>query len=324
MDHKIAVVIPCYNVKKHILSVIANIPSVVHRIYIIDDSCPEFSGEYVQNYCNDPRVIVHTSPINKGVGGATIIGYEYALKDGMDIVVKVDGDGQMNPLLIPRFVDPLISGEADYVKGNRFQDIESLRSMPKIRLFGNAVLSLMCKLSSGYWDIFDSNNGYVAIRADVLRHIPLHKVSNRFFFESDMLFRLNIIRAVVYDLPMDAHYADEVSNIKIKNIIVEFAVKHMKNFFKRIAYNYFLRDMSLASIELVVGMLLLNFGLVFGFISWGESVSSAESATAGTVMLSALPVLTGVQLLLSFINYDMMSVPKNVLHKKMTRSELWK
>jgi len=234
----------------------------------------------------------------------------------MDILVKIDSDGQMNPALIKDFVTPIINGEADYTKGNRFFDLETIRTMPKVRLFGNAVLSFMSKLSSGYWNIFDSTNGFTAIHADVASRLPLDKISRRYFFETDVLFRLNIMRAVVLDVPMDARYGNEVSHLKISEIVVEFIVKHIRNFIKRIFYNYYLRDMSLASIQLLVGLLFTVFGTIYGVYHWIISVQSGMTTSAGTVMLSALPIIAGTQLLLSFIGFDVSSVPSRPIHKK--------
>lgn len=306
----IAVVIPSYRVVRHILGVISAIGPEVWRIYVVDDKCPDGSGDQVEAQCKDPRVVVLRHEVNLGVGAAVMTGYRAAIANGAEIMVKVDGDGQMDPSLIPNFVAPILAGEADYTKGNRFFDLEGLRAMPKARLFGNAVLSLMTKLSSGYWDIFDPTNGYTAIHADVARHLPLAKISNRYFFETDILFRLSILRAVVVDIPMDAKYCDEVSNINISKIMGEFLVKHARNFVKRIIYNYYLRDLSLASIELPLGILLFMFGVVFGGWHWFHAFREGTHASAGTVMLSALPTLMGLQLVLAFLAYDITSVPR--------------
>lgn len=312
----IAVVIPCYKVKEHILDVISNIGNEVRRIYVVDDACTDGSGKFVEDNLNDERVHVIYHDINEGVGGAVMTGYRAAIDDGVDIIVKVDGDGQMDPRELPRLIYPILVGEADYTKGNRFFDLEKVRAMPKVRLFGNAVLSFMTKLSSGYWDIFDPTNGYTAIHADVARHLPFKKISRRYFFETDMLFRLNTLRAVVIDLPMDAQYGDEVSNLKISKIIGEFILKHTRNLFKRIFYNYYLRDMSLASIELPLGVLLLVFGLFFGGWHWMLAIRDGISTPVGTVMLSALPALMGLQLILAFLGYDISSVPHRPIHKR--------
>jgi dolichol-phosphate mannosyltransferase len=313
-NSEIAVVIPTYKARNHILGVIDGIGPEVKRIYVIDDCCPDKSGDYVENNCKDQRVVVIKHAENKGVGGAVMTGYQAAIDDGMGIMVKIDSDGQMDPALIPEFVAPIIGGEADYTKGNRFFDLEDVRSMPKMRLFGNAVLSLMCKLSSGYWNLFDPTNGYTAIHADVARHLPFHKISQRYFFETDILFRLNTLRAVAVDVPMAAKYGDEVSNLKISKIVGEFLVKHARNLSKRIFYNYYLRDMSLASIELPFGLGLLGFGFTYGIYHWVKSSQAGIATPAGTVMLAALPALIGLQLTLAFISYDIASVPRRRIH----------
>jgi dolichol-phosphate mannosyltransferase len=307
---RIAVVIPSYRVKKHILNVIAGIGDEVDRIYVIDDRCPEETGKFVQAQCTDTRLIVRFNEHNLGVGGAVMAGYRCALEDGAHIIVKIDGDEQMDPALIPRFVQPIIDGRVDYTKGNRFFNLNQIRQMPSLRLFGNACLSFLNKLSSGYWDVFDPTNGYTAIHADTLRELPLDKISNRYFFESDMLFRLNLQKAVVADIPIDARYADESSSMQIHQIVGEFLLKHLRNFGKRIFYNYYLRDMSLASIELPLGLILFLFGTLFGLTQWISSASNNVATPAGTVMLSALPTLMGLQLILAFLAFDIGSVPK--------------
>ena len=312
----IAVVIPSYKVTRHILGVIAGIGPEVGRIYVVDDKCPEHSGDFVSANCSDPRVTVLRHEVNQGVGGAVMTGYRAAIADGAAVLVKVDGDGQMDARLIPAFVAPILSGEADYTKGNRFFNLEQIGSMPPMRLFGNAMLSLLTKLSSGYWDLFDPTNGFTAIHADAARYLPFEKISKRYFFETDMLFRLNTLGAVVTDVPMDAVYGDEVSNLKVSRIITEFAAKHVRNFSKRLFYNYYLRKMSLASIELPLGIILLLFGTVFGLSHWLESARTEIETPAGTVMLAALPVIMGVQLILAFLAYDIASVPRRPLHKK--------
>lgn len=314
MQSQIAVIIPCYRVKAHVLGVIEGVGSEVARIYVVDDACPEATGDFVQAQCRDPRVVVLRNERNLGVGGAVMAGYAAALADGAAILVKVDGDGQMDPALIPRFVRPIAMEQADYSKGNRFYDLTRIGAMPRMRLLGNAVLSFMAKLSTGYWNVFDPTNGFTAIHARVARRIPFAKVSQRYFFETDMLFRLNIIRAVVADIPMDAKYGSEQSNLKIRKVVGEFAAKHTRNLTKRVLYNYFLRDMTLASLELVFGVALFLFGVMFGGYHWLRGLSSGMATPLGTIMVAALPTMLGLQMLLAFVGFDVANVPRRPIH----------
>jgi dolichol-phosphate mannosyltransferase len=303
-DTAISVVIPCYKEKAQILDVLNKIPEYISHIYCIDDGCPDETGKYIEENSNDPRINVIYHSQNMGVGAAMVTGYEAALKDDSEIVVKIDGDGQMDPQIINHFVKPIIEAQADYTKGNRFFRLEDVYTMPVIRLIGNAVLSFMSKLSTGYWHLFDPNNGYTAIHKKALKLIPLNKIHKRYFFESDMLFRLNTLRAVVVDIPMQSKYGNEKSTLDIKTNIFVFTFQHLVKFIKRIFYNYFLRDFHIASLEWILGPSFIIFGTSFGVIKWIESIETNISATAGTVMLAALPAIIGVQLLLSALNYD--------------------
>ena len=317
---RIAVAIPSYKVHAHVLDVIARVPPQVERIYVVDDKCPQDSGAFVQQHCTDPRVRVIFHDENQGVGGAVVSGYRAALEDGMDIVVKVDGDGQMDPALIAHFTRPIERGRADYTKGNRFYRPESLRGMPPLRLFGNAALSFVNKLSTGYWPIMDPTNGYTAIHTAVLRELPLHKLERRYFFETDMLYHLNTIRAVVHDVPMDAVYADEQSNLKVSRVLPEFMGKHVTRFFKRYLYQYLVRDFNIGSLYSIVGALFIMVGAAFGLSQWIQGIGTGRPATSGTVMLAALPVLIGIQFLIAFLHFDVSNVPTEPLSISLNES----
>ncbi len=307
---RLAVVIPSYRVTAHILDVIAGIGPAIERIYVVDDACPDKSGDLVQKKCKDKRVVVLRHQVNQGVGGAVITGYRAALADGMDVIVKVDGDGQMNPALIETIARPVLNGEADYAKGNRFDSLENLFAMPKIRIFGNAALSLWSKLSSGYWSITDPTNGFTAIHRKALSAIHLDKLRKTYFFESDLLFRLSITNAVVVDVPMEAVYGDEKSNLKIRKVLVEFPWRHTVNLWKRVFYKYYLREWSVASFELPLGVGFTVFGVWFGLARYFEAAEAGRATTAGQVTLSAVALILGVQLLLSFLSYDVQSEPR--------------
>jgi dolichol-phosphate mannosyltransferase len=313
---KIAVVIPCYREATRILNVIKAIGTEVSHIIVIDDACPDKTGEHVKTHCTDPRVQVLIHDKNTGVGGATMSGYKRAIEDGCEIIVKVDGDGQMDPSLIPALIAPLQEGTADYVKGNRFYNLDGLSEMPGVRILGNLVLSFASKASSGYWNVFDPTNGFTAIHIDAVLGLPLEKIDDGFFFESDMLFRLNMLRAVVLDMPIPARYGDEESSLKIHNVILSFAARHYRNMLKRVFYSYFIRDFGISSIELVLGKLLLLFGIIFGAFAWHESSITGIPATAGTVILAALPIILGSQFLIAFLNFDTKNVPTKPLNRR--------
>ena len=315
----VAVVIPCYRVREQLGAVVARIGPEVDKIYVVDDACPEQSGTHLLRHCTDPRVRVIRHDTNQGVGGAMITGYRQALADGADIVVKLDGDGQMDPALIERFVLPILLGWADYAKGNRFYNIDDVGRMPKGRLIGNIALSFLTKLSSGYWSLFDPANGFTAIHAALLGALPLHKVRRRYFFESDMLFRIGTMRGRVVDVPMTAIYGTERSNLRIGRVLLPFLLLNLTNTGKRIFYCYFLRDFSLASLQLLFGLALLLFGTVFGAWEWALSAARGVTARTGTVMLAALPVILGIQLLLSFFAFDVAAAPDHAIHPLLGR-----
>ncbi len=311
---KVAVVIPCYRVRPHILGVIADLGPQVDAIYCVDDKCPDGSGDLIEAECRDPRVKVLRHAQNQGVGGAMLTGYRAALADGADILVKIDGDGQMDTGLLDLFLDPIRQGRADYAKGNRFFNLEDTRGMPRIRLIGNACLSFLTKLSSGYWSIFDPTNGYTAIERTVAARIVDKPLARRYFFESDMLFHLYLERAAVTDVPIPARYGDEESNLRITKILPSFASRNLKNMVRRVVIQHYLRDFSLASAELLAGLGSLAFGLIYGALAWTASYQTGVPSSAGNVMLAAMPILVGVQLCLSALNYDIQCTPRTPRH----------
>lgn len=314
---RIAVVIPAYKVKAHVLDVIRKMPPEVSRIIIVDDACPESSGDFIVENNTDSRVTVLKNAKNQGVGGAMITGYKHALETDATIVVKVDGDGQMDPEFIPYLIKPILDNRADYAKGNRFFRLESVQSMPPMRIFGNTVLSFMAKLSTGYWNIFDPTNGYTAIHTKVLAELPLDKVSKRYFFETDMLFRLNTLRAVVVDVPMRAKYLSEISNLQINQVIPEFLAKHTLNLLKRLFYNYWLRSFSIFTVELCVGLLMVAGGSIFGTTMWYKYASQNVPAPTGIIMFAALPIIVGIQFILSFLSWDAHNVPTDPIQRRL-------
>ena len=313
-NERIAVVIPCYRVAAQILGVIERIGPEVGWIIAVDDACPEHSADVIERGCCDPRVTVLRHKENQGVGGAVMTGYTYAISLRAEAVVKLDGDGQMDPALIPKLCEPLLRGRADYVKGNRFYRVSDVSEMPTVRLLGNAGLSFLTKLSSGYWHLFDPTNGFTAIHRSLLGELDFEHISKRYFFESDLLYHLNQLRAAVVEMPMSARYGDEQSSLRPIRVIGLFLRGNLHNFVRRLLYSYFLRGFSAASVELLIGIPLLLFGGGFGIWRWWLSATEGLPATAGTVMVAALPLILGVQLMLSWLNFDVAAEPRHPIH----------
>jgi glycosyltransferase involved in cell wall biosynthesis len=311
---RIAVIIPCYRVAEHVLGVIERIGPEVGWIIAVDDACPQRSGDLIEQNCRDPRVVVLRHAVNLGVGGAMATGYLAARGLPAEAVVKLDGDGQMDPKLIPMLAEPLLRGRADYVKGNRFYRLSDVSDMPPVRLFGNAVLSFLTKLSSGYWQLFDPNNGFTAIQRLLLSELYFERISKGYFFETDLLHHLNQLRAVVVEMPMRSRYADETSSLRPAKMIGPFLRGNVRNTLRRLLYGYFLRGFSAASLGLLLGLPLFLFGLVFGVWRWSATIATGVPSTAGTVMLAALPLILGTQLLLSWLNFDVAAEPRHPIH----------
>ncbi len=311
VEHRlIAVVIPCYRVGEHVLDVIRRIGPEVGWIIAVDDACPIHTGDLVERENKDPRVQVVRHTVNGGVGAATLTGMRAALATPARVFVKLDGDGQMDPALIPRLCAPVLAERADFSKGNRFHRLRDVTGMPTVRLIGNAALSFLTKLSTGYWQVFDPTNGFLAIDRRVLNALPVDGIAPRYFFESDLLYHLGQLRAAVSEMPMKAVYGDEPSSLRPMAMILPFARGHLRNIIRRLVYSYFVRGFSVASVELLLGPLLLLFGTGIGAWAWERSIATGITASAGTVMLAALPVLLGVQLLLSWLSYDVSLAPR--------------
>jgi glycosyltransferase involved in cell wall biosynthesis len=308
-DTKIAIIIPCYKVSHHVQEVVKSVPDSVDHIIVVDDACPEDSGRVAESVGRrNVTVLYHTR--NTGVGGAVMTGYRKAMELGCDIMVKMDGDGQMDPAYLGAITEPLIRDEADYTKGNRFKDFKRLKTMPATRLFGNSALSFLVKVASGYWNIMDPTNGFTAIHRKVLEELNLGKISRRFFFESDMLINLRLVNAVVQDVDVPARYGTEGSTLNVWRALLQFSLKLFRGFLKRLVLRYFIYDFNMASVYMILGIPLLLFGVLYGTVNWIESFRTGEPTPLGTIMLAALPVILALEMLLQAVNIDINSVPK--------------
>ncbi len=308
-DRRVAVVVPALNESAHIGDVLRHMPSWVDAIIVVDDGSSDDTAAQAAAV-GDSRVQVIRHPHRRGVGGATISGIRNALESGADLVVKLDGDGQMDPARIEDLLLPLVQERYDYAKGNRFLDTAALRQMPLPRLFGNFTLTFLTKLTSGYWHIFDPQNGFVAATARALRMLDLDDIASGFFFENDMLIHLNVFNLRVKDVAIPAHYGNEHSSLRVNRVLLTFPLLLARGFWTRMWQKYVLRDFSAIAMFWIVGSIFLTWGVAFGGYTWARSIATGRVATTGTVMLSVLPFLVGFELLLQAIILEIRETPR--------------
>lgn len=310
---KVAVVIPCYRVKNQIVQVVQGILPLVDHVIVVDDACPEQSGAHLSQHVQDPKLRILFHEKNLGVGGAMITGYQEALKTDAIVIVKMDGDGQMNPRYLGRLIAPLLNETADFSKGNRFYDLLALPSMPRLRKFGNFGLTFLAKIANGYWHISDPTNGFIAIRREALSLLNIRLFDNSYFFEINALVQLNIIHAVVVDVPIPAQYGDENSNLNPLKILLAFPPKLLASLFRRIWWKYFVYDVNMVTIFLVMGTLLFLGGAGFGMMKWAYSIHTGINQPTGTIALAMLPIILGFQMILQAVLLDIVDKPDTAL-----------
>jgi dolichol-phosphate mannosyltransferase len=313
----VAAVLPAYNVANELGSVLRTMPALFTTIIVVNDASRDETGAIAERYAElDRRIVVVHHEQNRGVGGAMVTGFRTAIDAGADIVVKIDADGQMPLWLVPELIAPLISGEADYTKGNRFRDFQAVRAMPLARRIGNVALSFLAKAATGYWRLFDPTNGFLAIRSDVLSQLPLQKIDRTYFFEISMLSHLYLIGAVVKEIPMPARYAGETSSLSIPRVLRQFPGRLLWSLMRRLVLKNYVYDFNLASLHLALGVPLLLAGLLYGGWNWFQySVLLRQAAPTGTVVLPALMIMVAVQLLLSAARFDLDAVPREPVNK---------
>lgn len=299
----IVVVIPSYRVSEQLAGVIAAVPAFVRHIVVVDDACPEKSGD-IAEALGDPRVIVVRHEQNRGVGGAMKSGFARALELEPDVLVKLDGDGQMDPSALARLCRPLLARRAAFAKYNRFWHFAELEQMPLARRVGNLGLSFLTKAASGYWKVFDPTNGYIAIRGDVLRCLKLSALSDDYFFETSLLIELGKRGFRVADLPLPARYANEKSSMRLLRVLMVFPFKLLLGGIERVWYRHFWFDFTLAALLIAIGLPLLTWGVGFGAYAWWRSIQTGVTATSGEVMLAALPFLLGCTTLLQAVTLE--------------------
>jgi len=308
-DTRVHVVIPAYNVAMHIGDVLRGVPDFVDAITVVDDGSTDGTAEAARGV-GDRRVTVLPSQGNEGVGGAMARGFQHALAQGDGIIVKIDGDGQMDPVDLPRLLEPIVEGQCEYTKGNRFSMSRELDRMPKARLAGNFVLTFLTKFASGYWNVFDPQNGYLAIASGTLRLLDLDRLSRRYFFENDMLINLNIYDARVRDVAMPSRYGAERSSMRLGRILCSFPFHLSRGYWYRFYRKHMLRDFSPVALFMLTGLPLLVWGTGFGVYTWTHSWLRNEFASTGTVMLSVLPFLVGFELVLQALVLEIRDTPR--------------
>ena len=309
--YNITAVIPAYRVEREIVAVLRELPAYLRYIVVVDDASPDKTSELVKARARrDKRIILIRHEQNQGVGSAMVTGFKKSLELGAQVIVKVDGDGQMDTSQLPALLAPLIEGKADYAKGNRFRNFGSLKQMPFVRRAGNLGLSFLTKAATGYWNCFDPTNGFFAIRTEALAQLPLDKIDHGYYFETSMLSYLYLLDAYVLDVPMPARYRSEISSLSIQRVLFEFPYKLARTFWRRIVLKYFIYDFSMMSVYLLVGIPLLLFGLIFGITKWIHYAELGVAAPTGTVILPTLSVILAIQILLSAIEIDVNAAPR--------------
>jgi dolichol-phosphate mannosyltransferase len=311
MMMNICVVIPCYNVARHIEDVIRSIPPEISWIVAVDDcSSDDTEDILIRLQQENEKIIYIRHEVNQGVGGAMLSGYRNAMQLNAEITIKIDGDGQMDSAYIPKLIRPIIEDKADFTKGNRFRDLNALKAMPLSRRIGNLGLGFLIKAASGYWNIFDPTNGFTAVRNETLKNLDLTKLHRRYYFETSMLMELYYANAVVQDISMKAKYGDEVSGLSRTRALFEFPPKLLMALAKRIILKYFLFEFNIASVYIIVGVPLFLMGSIFGLVNFIKFAASHIAAPTGTVVIPTLLIILGFQLLLAAVSYDITNFPK--------------
>ena len=304
MNNSIGVVIPCYLGGEITLKLISEILIYADKIVLVDDKCPLKTGKKILESELGKKVHVIFNRKNLGVGGSTKRGFEWLISQNCKIILKMDADYQMYPSDIPRMCEPIINKEYDSTKGTRFYNIDNLLKMPKIRLFGNTFLNYLSKFSTGYWDISDPTNGFLAFNLETLKKINFKKADNRFFFETDILFRCSIEDITIKNVSIEANYKNHFSSLSPIKEIIPFFYKNIKLFLKRIIYQYFLFDFNIGSIELIFSIIFSISSVLLGIYLFLKSNITYEFSSPGIVSIFTILSIFSLQFLLAFFHYD--------------------
>jgi glycosyltransferase involved in cell wall biosynthesis len=305
-DKIIAVIIPAYNEEKLIGKVLETVPNFIDHIVVVDDASSDRTEEVVKAHQQeDSRITYLRHPRNEGVGGAIVTGYKWARDNGAAISVIMAGDAQMDPRDLPKLLDPVVSGEADYAKGNRLFTGSAWKVIPKTRYLGNAVLSFLTKIASGYWHIADSQSGYGAVTLDVLKTVDLDSIYKRYGMPNDFLVRLNVYHFRVKDVPVNPIYGiGERSGIKIYEVVFTLSLLLMKLFLWRLKEKYIIRDFHPLVLFYLLGFVLTPIGVLFGSYLLIYRILVGPVATT-SALFAAFFAISGLQSLFFAMWFDM-------------------
>jgi glycosyltransferase involved in cell wall biosynthesis len=304
----VAVVVPAFDEEALLPETLAGIPGFVERIYVVDDASRDATAARARDAAAaDPRIEVVEHERNRGVGAAIVSGYKRAIAERIDVVCVMAADNQMDPAELRGLVEPVARGEVDYAKTNRLFSGQAWQVMPRHRYLGNAVLSLLTKIASGYWHVADSQSGYTAIGLGTLEQLDLDRLYPRYGFPNDLLVHLNVWNARVRDVPSRPVYGvGEQSGIKIPRVVPRISWLLVKGFFWRLKQKYVIRDFHPLVLFYALGLLMTFAGLVLGVVEVVLRLMGNE-LTVGTVVLIALLLISGTQFSLFAMWFDMES-----------------
>ncbi|MDQ3992445.1 MAG: glycosyltransferase family 2 protein [Actinomycetota bacterium] len=303
---RVAVVVPAHDEERLIAATLAGVPQFVDRVYVVDDASDDGTAEQARAG-GDGRVEVVHHEQNLGVGAAIVTGYKRALADGMDVTCVMAADGQMDPADLETLAGAVARGEVDYAKANRLFTGEAWQLIPRSRYLGNAVLSLLTKVASGYWHVADSQSGYTAISRQLLERLDLDRLYRRYGFPNDMLVHLNVWNARVRDFPSRPIYGvGERSGIHLRRVVPAISWLLVRRFFWRLREKYVIRDFHPLVFFYVLGFLLTFAGLALGIVETVLRIMGND-ITPATVVLVALLLISGTQFTLFAMWFDMES-----------------
>lgn len=305
-DKRVAVVIPAYNEGSQIIGVLAAIPAWVDHVLVVDDCSTDETPAVVQSRADeDPRVELIRHERNRGAGAATSSGYRRAIEVRADVTAVLDGDGQMPIDELADIVDPVLRGECDFAKANRLASGEAWEIIPRVRYLGNAALTMLTKIASGYYGITDSQTGFTAIALPVLERLDLDRLYPRYGYPNDRLVRLNVLKARVRDVPSRPVYGvGERSTMKIWKVLFTISLLLFRRFWWRMGMRYVVRDFHPLVLFYTLGCLLLGLGTLFGLLLIGLLIFDGRHPSTGDTVLDSLAISTGLLLVLFAMLFD--------------------